>query len=134
MKNRQELLYLLYGVLTTVINIFSYGFLTKALRVNYKTATLMAWLIAVIFAYFTNKKYVFKSQKKTLVDNMKELLTFFVFRIFSVIVDFFCMIFFVEGLKINDLISKVLTNILVVIFNFLVSKFIIFKQTPSSGL
>jgi putative flippase GtrA len=131
MKNNRELVnYFVFGVLTTVINILSYSFFTKALTINYKAATLVAWLVSVIFAYVTNKLYVFNSESKTLVQTIKELSSFVMFRVLSVILDLLCMILLVDGLMINDLFAKIITNGLVIIVNFFASKYIIFnKQT-----
>ena len=127
-KNRELVNYVVFGVLTTVINIVSYIFITKALTINYKTATLVAWIVSIIFAYVTNKRYVFNSERKTLVKTLTELSSFVMFRVLSVILDLLSMILLVGGLKINDLFAKVITNGLVIIINFLASKYIIFNQ------
>ncbi|MEH7495748.1 GtrA family protein, partial [Neobacillus niacini] len=62
MKRKNEIvMYLLFGILTTVINILCYVFLREYLHIEYILSTTIAWIISVVFAFLTNKKYVFKS-------------------------------------------------------------------------
>ena len=99
--------------------------LTNLLHVDYRVATSLAWIISVLFAFFTNKKYVFKSEK----GFMKEMLLFFGARLLSYFIDLIGMIFLVEGLATNDTIAKVIVNIIVILVNYFISKWIVFRQT-----
>ncbi|MBN3554014.1 GtrA family protein [Fictibacillus nanhaiensis] len=128
---KQEVIsYLFFGVLTTLINFISYLLLTDVLGVLYTAATVVSWIVAVLFAYITNKIYVFKTQGNIL----KELGSFIVFRLLSLGLDLGLMIVMVSMLQINDLFSKVVVNILVVIINYLLSKFMIFQRKEPSHL
>lgn len=125
MRLKRELaLYVIFGVLTTVVNILVYLFFSKILNVNYLISNIFAWFLSVLFAYITNRIYVFESVR----DNfLKEGLLFFSGRIFSGIVDTALMFVFIELLFVPDLISKIVIQVIVVILNYLFSKLIVFK-------
>ncbi|WP_045518249.1 GtrA family protein [Neobacillus niacini] len=129
MKDKRQIVnYLIFGVLTTFINIVTYGFLTKALHIDYKLATTIAWLVSVLFAFITNKLYVFNSKELTVVLLIKELMSFLFFRLISYGIDIALMILLVEWLEADDLFSKVISNVVVVIINYVASKQIIFNN------
>lgn len=127
-KNKELILYLLFGGLTTLVNILTYWIFTDSLDVDYKLSTTMAWIVSVIFAYVTNKLYVFQSKQTNQIGLLKEFLSFILFRIFSYLLDLMTMIILVELMLVHDLLSKIIANILVVIFNFIASKWIIFRK------
>lgn len=130
MKNRNKEFanYLIYGALTTFINIISYAFITKLLNIDFKTATTLAWILSVFFAFVTNKLYVFNSRAKNILAISKELGSFLLSRILSYGLDILSMIFLVQVLFFDDMLSKVIANVLVIIFNYLASKHFVFKQ------
>ena len=123
-KFREIFLYLLFGALTTAVNIISFYFL-DLIDLPTAVSTTLAWLISVIFAFVTNKLFVFESRKNPL---LKELFSFFGCRIFTGVLDILIMLVFVDMFEFNSLLIKVLSNILVIILNFLFSKFFIFKK------
>lgn len=124
----QVILYLIFGVLTTIINIFAYWALTRVMNVPVVPSTALAWLMAVLFAYATNKKYVFHSKSNSVI---KEASEFFAARIATGIMDVIIMWVFVDILGFHDVWIKTASNILVVIFNYIASKFFIFKGDKS---
>ena len=123
---RNSFLYLVFGVLTTVINIFSYILLTAFLGINYLIATLISWFISVLFAFITNKIFVFQSKGFQYILLIKGIIIPFITYIFSCF-EAVLMILLIEKLEINDLISKIFTNIFVIIMNYIFSKKVIFK-------
>lgn len=125
--NKEVVSYLFFGILTTFTNIASYAVLSKIFELDYKLATTIAWVISVLFAFITNKIYVFKSKDTNILLMTKEFLSFIFFRLLSLILDIGMMILMVEWLKIDDLLSKIIANIFVVIFNYFASKYVIFK-------
>ena len=128
-KNLKEIvLYIFFGVLTTLINIISYKIFTMA-RMNYIISNLISFIISVLFAYITNKIYVFKSPSFEIKKLIIESLNFFTFRITTFIIDMLLMILLVEYFKLDDFFSKIIVNIIVIILNFVFSKFYIFKKT-----
>lgn len=125
-KRKDVIMYGLMGILTTLINIFIFVVITKFFGWNYVAGTTIAWLVSVIFAYFTNKHFVFESVDYSIIAILRELLLFFIFRIISYIIDILLMVLFVEVLIVNDLISKIIANFFVILINFFASKYLIF--------
>ena len=129
MKRKKEVIsYLFFGVLTTLTNILSYVVLSKLFEVDYKLATTIAWVISVLFAFITNKLYVFNSKETNIVLVAKEFSSFTIFRLLSYLMDLGVMVLMVEWLKTDDLIAKIVANVFVVFFNYFASKYVIFKK------
>lgn len=127
-KNKDIIPYLFFGVCTTVVNVIVYWICAHFINMSTLLSTVIAWGLAVLFAYITNKKWVFHSKVVTRIENIKEILSFFICRLTTGIIDWMCMIVFVGFLEFNDVIIKILANILVIILNYMASKLIIFKK------
>ena len=125
---KEIILYLIFGVLTTVVNIVVFELFTNVLNTNYLISNAIAWLISVLFAYITNRIYVFKSKAKEKKAIIKEISSFFGFRLLSGIMDMAFMFIFVSLLHLNESIMKIVVNVIVVILNYIFSKVFIFKK------
>lgn len=125
--NRETISYLIFGVLTTAVNYAVYE-CCKFLGVYYAAATVAAWIIAVAFAYITNKLYVFESKSFERAVLIKEITAFVSCRLFSGLCDLGFMVVAVELLSINDSAAKLLSNVIVVIINYIFSKLFIFRK------
>ncbi|WP_277062205.1 GtrA family protein [Solobacterium moorei] len=126
-KYKSILMYLFFGICTTVINIVTYWMFYISLDFLNVLSTIFSWIISVLFAYITNKLWVFESRsfgKKVLV---REIATFFGARFISGIIDLAIMFLFVDMLLFPAMIIKFISNIFVVIFNYVASKVVIFK-------
>ncbi|MBE6776799.1 MAG: GtrA family protein [Ruminococcaceae bacterium] len=123
-KFKEIFLYLLFGGLTTAVNIISFYFL-DLIDLPTAVSTTLAWLISVIFAFITNKLFVFECHQNAF---LKEMVSFFGCRVFTGVLDILIMLVFVDMFEFDSLLIKVLSNILVIILNFLFSKFFIFKK------
>lgn len=124
MRIEKELFwYVVFGVLTTVVNILVYFVFTR-LGVNYLICNVLAWFFSVLFAYVTNRRWVFESKSSNI---LKECGLFFSGRIFSGVVDTGLMWLFIDVLAIGDLISKIVIQIVVVVLNYVISKWVVFK-------
>ncbi|TFZ93039.1 GtrA family protein, partial [Clostridioides difficile] len=126
--HKETILYLFFGTLTTFVNIISYLFFTRVVSLNFIIANILAWILAVLFAYFTNKFFVFESKVIEIAFLFKEFLSFVSFRLFSGITEMLIMYIMIDLLFINDIIVKVFTNIIVIVLNYVFSKMIIFKK------
>ena len=85
--------------------------------------------MSVLFAYFTNKIFVFESKKKCLSETIKEFVSFVLARVFTgALCDVALFALMIKVLKINDVISKITTQVLVVVLNYILSKLVIFKK------
>lgn len=130
-KYKEIILYLVFGVLTTVVNIVTYAIFAKMAHIDYQVSTVIAWIVSVTFAYVTNKIYVFESKGKSKKETFKEFLSFYWFRIVSLGFDIATMYIMVDLLHVNDIISKIVANVIVVISNYAFSKLFIFKKEES---
>lgn len=117
-------LYVVFGVLTTIVNILVYLFFTKLCGVNYIISNVIAWVLSVLFAYITNRIWVFERKNTNII---KEVLTFFAGRMFSGALDTGLMYLFVDVLMTGDVFAKIVVQVVVVIVNYLFSKLIVFN-------
>lgn len=127
-KNKQIILYIFFGVCTTVINGVCYEVLYKCANVSNMTSTLIAWFIAVSFAFITNKEYVFDAERRCFKRRLNQFVLFFLCRVFTGILDVIIMVLAVDFLKLNSLLWKFISNIIITIINYVLSKFFIFKN------
>jgi len=131
-KHREKILYLVFGVATTLVNWIVYTILLFFLSLAVSNA--IAWVTSVIFAFFVNKKYVFESVTTSVKATLKEGFLFLNARIFSGIIDVFGLPLLVYlGLNqsvfgIEGAMAKAVLSIIVIIANYFFSKFIIFKK------
>lgn len=125
---KDVIFYAIFGVLTTLVNIISFWVSAHALHFATMTSTIMAWMVAVLFAYLTNRKWVFHSTATNTSDIVKEIISFFSCRLATGIVDWICMFLFVDCLQWNDMVIKFGANVLVIILNYVASKLLIFKK------
>lgn len=124
-KYKEQLLYLVFGVLTTVVNFAIYFALIPF--ITYEIANAIAIFSAILFAYVTNKIWVFKSVTNKLSDLIKEFSKFISCRFLSAMFDMASMIILIDFVKTTDLIAKCFTAVIVVLLNYLFSKIFIFK-------
>lgn len=121
--------YLIIGALTTVVSLLVYYSLTLTIlnpkvAIELQIANILSWIGAVTFAYFTNKYYVFKDNSK----DKKSAIKFFLSRIFTLLIDMLLMYVFVTKLSFNDKIIKIIVQIIVIVGNYILSKFLVFNK------
>ncbi len=130
-KKYEEIInYLVIGVLTTVVTLIAYyicvyTFLDPNKTIELQIANVLSWIVGVTFAYITNRKIVFKSNEKNI---KKELSKFIIGRLTTLFTDMLFMFITVSTLNLNDKIMKIISNIIVIILNYIISKFMIFKR------
>lgn len=125
-KYKEVILYLFFGGCTTLVNIVAY-YLCDKIRLSTTVSTIIAWILSVLFAYVTNRKYVFENRDES-KSVIKEISQFFSCRLATGILDLAIMVLFVDVLKYNGMIIKIISNILVIILNYIFSKLVIFKN------
>lgn len=126
-KYKEGLLYLFFGGCTTLVNIISFAILRKV-SIEVYISNIIAWILSVIFAFITNKLIVFESKGKSFSESIKECCSFFFFRIISLLVDMGIMYVLIDLCSVNELGSKILSNIVVIIVNYVFSKLFVFKK------
>lgn len=141
-KYKELITYIIFGVLTTLVNFFAFWLFTKILGENlYLVNNAIAWVVGVIFAYVTNKLFVFESKSWNLKLVTKEITGFLGARIFSFLVEEGGMFLFISILGLGEkslellgftitgqFIVKLLLAVIVVVLNYVFSKFFIFRK------
>ena len=141
-KYKELIIYVFFGLCNTVVNLGSYKLLTMHLGVElYLVSNGIAWFVTIVFAFVTNKLFVFESKSWDLKLVAKEVSSFFAARVFSflveeaglfLLVDIFGMkdfAFEVYGFTVSgNMISKVILAVVVVVMNYFFSKFVIFRK------
>lgn len=122
------ILYLVFGGITTIVNILTYAICFKVLGMENVVANIIAWLFAVIIAYITNKIWVFESKSLDIKKLLYELISFFGCRIITGIVDLIIMYIAVDEMQLHAIVMKIIANIVVIVSNYLASKYLIFKK------
>lgn len=126
-KAKEIIFYLIFGVLTTAVNIVVYFICSRFLYLEVLSSNIIAWLLSVLFAYITNRKFVFKSIAEEISTIFKECIHFFLGRLGTGILDTVIMFVSVDLFAFNDVMMKVLTNIIVIVLNYLISKLLVFR-------
>lgn len=125
--NKETISYVFFGALTTFVNLGAYWICTHV-GIDYRISNTIAWVLAVAFAYVTNKLFVFESKSWKGSVVIKEVIGFVGARLLSFVFETGFLIFTVEILKMNDFIAKCVASIFVLIMNYVASKFFIFKK------
>lgn len=130
LKHKEGFNYLIFGFLTTVLNLVVYYVLTNtilspSIDIQLQIANVVAWIISFLFAYITNRLFVFKSKNGSV---LKEFTKFFLSRISTLLLDMVIMFIGVSVLSYNDQIIKLISQVLVILFNYILSKIFVFKK------
>ena len=126
-KYKRNILYLVFGVGTTLINLVVYQMCYYGLEISNVKAVISAWLAAVLFAFVTNKLWVFES-KRTGSKIIKECIIFFSCRMLTGIFDLLIMYYAVDVFEFDAYLWKLISNIAVIVLNYLAGRFIVFKK------
>ena len=149
-KYKEMILYVVFGGLTTLVNIVVYGLMYDYASFSNVVSTVAAWILSVLFAYITNKLFVFESKAFTFEVLRAEIPSFFLCRLATGLMDLAIMYLFVDidvlglngfQLSLNlgfyvlvikyHMIVKIISNIMVIILNYVASKLIIFKRNEN---
>lgn len=128
-KYKEVVMYLIFGVLTTIVSLVSYYLLTITIfnpdnAILLQVANILSWIISVLFAYITNRKFVFESKNNNI---LKEVSSFFGSRLITLLFDMLIMFVGVTLLKGNDKFIKVISQVIVIVSNYIFSKLFVFK-------
>lgn len=127
-KYKDVIPYIFFGVCTTLVNMIVYWFCAHVICLSVLVSTVIGWILSVLFAYITNRKWVFHSIVTEFQDVMKEITSFFSCRLLTGFLDLACMFVFVDLLYMNDMVIKILANVIVIVLNYVASKVLIFKK------
>ena len=124
-KYKEQLLYLFFGALTTVVSLGRFALFTKVIPCDELLANVISWLLAVLFAFLTNRTWVFQSDAQ---ENFpKQMLSFYLGRVATLLMEEALLLIFVKVLHWDAMLVKLAAQILIVIANYVISKLFIFK-------
>ena len=132
-KYKQFLLYALFGGLTFVVSVVSYGFFCTLLTFNELISNLLSWILAVSFAFFTNRIWVFQSPTNTSREFFQQLLKFFSSRLATLVVEEIILLLFVTIMHLPNMLVKIAAQIIVIILNYILSKKVIFTSKAKTN-
>ena len=127
-KHRELVVYLICGFLTFVVSMVVYALLSEVFRINVLVANIITWIIAVYFAFSVNRKFVFKSNG----NFTSELIQFYLGRGVTLVVEQAMLYIFIIRLMFNNMAIKSIAQVVIIILNYIISKFIVFKKEKSS--
>ena len=127
--------YLIIGILTTLVSLGTYYALTLTIlnpedAIQLQAANIISWIVSVLFAYFTNRSFVFKVKDNHI---LAEFIKFVMSRLFTLLVDMAIMFIFVTLLHLDDKVIKLVTQVIVIVLNYLLSKFLVFIKPKSQS-
>ena len=125
--NKETILYVIFGILTTIVNLIAYYLFSNIININYLISNAIAWIISVVFAYITNKFFVFNNSDINKDVIIEEFIKFMNCRLISGLSEVVLLFLFVDLLLMNDIVAKLIIGVLVVLINFIFSKVFIFK-------
>ena len=126
-KYKEILLYLFFGGLSFFVSIGSYALFERGFGWNPLIANLFSWILAIVFAYVTNRMWVFDNSADDLKGVFREVVIFFGGRIFTLIVEEIILYIGVIILEYNSIVTKTVGQIIVIILNYFISKIIVFN-------
>lgn len=130
-KYRDIISYIFFGVVTTVVNAIAYYVCHRLLHIPNLPSTFIAWFIAVLTAFFTNKIFVFRSHDWSPKVAWSECLKFFSCRLGSEVVELVLMWWTVDMLHWNDMAMKLIVNFIVIVLNYVASKVLVFRKSEN---
>lgn len=130
---KEVILYVLFGVLTTAVNIGSFFIMTTYFHLENNLANNIAIVLAVLFAYVTNKNLVFHSKAEGFGEKFIEFCKFILGRLVTMFIESIGGSLMFTYIPIPTIISKSLITVIVIILNFFISKFFAFKSTESNN-
>lgn len=127
-KHKEIILYLFFGACTTILNTVAYGVLYEVIGVHNVVSTILANIIAVIFSFITNKLLVFESKTAVGKEALSEMISFFGYRFAAGVLEVIIMFVAVDVLHQNSILWKLIANIIVIVINYVTSKWLVFKD------
>lgn len=123
-KHKEMVNYIIVGILTTLVSVGSYWLFRFVIK-NYIILSILSWILSVLFAYFTNRAFVFESKEENMI---KEASMFVSCRLLTLGMEVVLMIVFVSLIRMNDMIAKIILQFVILVSNYLLSKLFVFKK------
>ena len=127
-KYKEILLYLFFGGLTMIVSIVSYAICNLTFEINELIANVFSWILAVLFAFYTNRIWVFQARTNSIRDFLKQMIAFCSGRIVTLIIEEVILFIFITNLHCGSMMVKIVAQIVVIILNYIISKLWVFNK------
>lgn len=132
LKYEEIINYLVVGILTTIVSLSTYYLLRYSVfinntQINIQISNIISFVLAVLFSYYFNQSWVFKSNKRGR-EKQKEFISFIISRILTLFLDMICMFIFTYFMHISDKIAKLIVQVIITLANYVIGKFIVFNN------
>lgn len=127
-KYKEVILYLVFGVLSMIISVGTFSAFVYGLRMDALTANILSWIITIIVVYFTNKKWVFEKETHGAGERIKSFVSFVVGRLATLVLEEAVLFAGINLMHLSSFWVKIAAQVLVVVSNYIISKFIVFKK------
>lgn len=126
-KQYEEIInYIIAGGFGTVVNIGTFT-LCRMFGLDITISNVIAWVITIIFVYISNKFFVFKTGGRGKKESTREFIMFVLARLATLGIEIVLLNLTIEVMHINELVSKTVAQVVVIILNYVLSKLIVFK-------
>lgn len=127
-KYREIIMYIFIGVCTTLVNLITYTVMYKLLDFSINISNITSIAVAIIFAYFTNKIFVFDSKDNTFKTLFSEGIKFISARLFTMLIEVYGVYLLVVINGEDEFLGKIKVQVIILVLNYVMSKFIVFKK------
>lgn len=127
-KYKEVILYIFFGGLTTLVSIGSFAWCDVAMGMNPLFANVISWILAVTFAFVTNKRWVFEAKTEGWKDTLGQAAQFYSGRLLTLGMEEVILLIFINGLGWNSIVVKIVAQFFVLVANFIISKWFVFKE------
>ena len=131
-KFKEVLLYLLFGGLTTLISLVTYWYFCR-IGVDALISNVISWAVSVLFAYVTNSIWVFQARPRNMQERLSQIAGFYGGRVATLLMEEVILFIGIRLLKQNEMVMKIICQILVLVGNYIISKFLVFRKKDDSG-
>lgn len=126
--NKEVMMYLFFGGLTFVISVLSYSYFDLICGWNELVANIASWVIAVLFAFLTNRIWVFRAPTHGVAEFLKQMVSFFAARLLTLDVEEVLLFVFITKLHYPSIGVKVVAQVVVIVLNYIISKLLVFRD------
>jgi len=136
-KYKEMLLYLFFGGLSFIVSIATYACFNVGMGINELIANILSWIITVMFAFLTNRVWVFQAPTHTITEFLptdsvqafiKQMFVFYSGRVITLVVEEAILLVFITWLGFNSMLIKVIAQVIVIVLNYVISKLVVFKE------
>lgn len=127
-KYKELLLYLFFGGLSFIVSIATYALFNVGMNINELIANVLSWIITVMFAFLTNRVWVFQSTTNGVAEFVKQMLVFYSGRVITLVVEEVILLVFITWLGFNSMLIKVIAQVIVILLDYVISKLVVFRK------